>query len=107
MDMITELNEKIKALDVAIKQLKNRGTKLAESEKDYRVALAHKLLQLRTDGHPVTIIENIAKGNADIANLRMARDIDETMYKSVMEYINVVKLQIKVIENQIQREWGK
>jgi hypothetical protein len=105
MDMITELNDKIKALDVAIKQLKTRGTKLAESEKDYRVALSHKLLQLRTDGHPVTIIENIAKGNADIANLRMARDIDETMYKSVMEYINVVKLQIKVIENQIQREW--
>lgn len=107
MDLIQELNDKIKSLDVAIKQLKSRGQKYAESEKDYRVALAQKLLELRENGHPVTIIENIAKGNPDIAKLRLQRDIDETMYKSVLEYLNVVKLQIRVIENQIQREWVK
>lgn len=107
MDLIQELNDKIKALDIAIKQLKERGKKAAESEKEYRIALAQKLLELRTDGHPVTIIENIAKGNRDIAQLRLQRDVDETMYKSVLEYLNVVKLQIRVIENQVSREWGK
>jgi hypothetical protein len=68
--------------------------------------LATKLLELRDLGHPVTIIGDIARGNRDIAELRLKRDIAETEYNVALEFINVTKLQIRILENQIGREWG-
>ena len=35
------------------------------------------------------------------------RDIAETMYQTNLEYINTTKLQLRILENQLQREWGK
>jgi hypothetical protein len=106
MDLINELLEKTKILSTAILKLKERGKKAAETESEYRIALASKLLELRSAGHPVTIIGDIARGNRDIAMLKLARDIAETEYNVAMEFINVTKLQIKIIENQVNREWN-
>jgi hypothetical protein len=93
-------------LSVAITKLKERGKRAAETEADYRIALSTKLLELRSNGHPVTIIGDIARGNKDIAHLKLLRDIAETEYNVAQEFINVTKLQIKILENQINREWG-
>jgi hypothetical protein len=104
--MFQEIQTKCSSLDVAVKQLKNRGVKLAESERDYKIALRSEILKLRDDGQPVTIVLNLAYGTKTIAELRMQRDIAEAMYKSALEYINVVKLQIRILENQYDKEWG-
>ena len=44
--------------------------------------------------------------NEAIAGLKFQRDVAETAYKAAMEAINVYKLNIKVLEEQIQREWN-
>ena len=41
-----------------------------------------------------------------MAEKRFKRDVSEAMYKTALENINVLKLQIKILENQLEREWG-
>lgn len=102
-----ELQNKTDLLDVAVRELRGRGTAFAQSERDYKVALAKAILDERSKGTPVTIIGDVCRGKQDIAKLRFERDCAEVLYKSAMEAINSLKLQLRLIENQIQREWGQ
>ena len=100
------IEEELKLLDAAVKALKPRGQKKAQTEHDYRVALSKRLLELRAAGQPVTHLLEIAKGEPEIADKRLQRDIAESLYESAQEAINVQKLKIRVLENQYSREWG-
>ena len=100
------IEEELKLLDAAVKALKPRGQKKAQTEHDYRVALSKRLLELRAAGQPVTHLLEIAKGEPEIAGLRLERNIAESLYESAQEAINVQKLKIRVLENQLSREWG-
>lgn len=105
-DLVTEIGNKSRMLDVAIAELKNRGQKYAEAEKAYRIALARRILEEREKGTPVTIISDICRGSTQIAGLRFERDCAEVVYKSAMEAINSMKLQIRLMDSQLDREWG-
>jgi hypothetical protein len=104
-DLIMELQSKVALLDKALQQLGNRGRTYAQAEQDYRVALAKKIAIEREKSTPVTIISDICRGDKDIALAKFQRDVAEITYDSAKEAINVYKLQIKVLENQIDREW--
>lgn len=105
-DLVTEIMDKSRMLDVAISELRRRGQKYAEAERDYRVSLAKQMLTERDNGMPVTIISDICKGKSEIAQLRFSRDCAEVLYKSAMEAINSMKLQIRLMDSQLDREWG-
>lgn len=105
-DLISEIQEKTRLLDAAIKQLSKRGQAYADSERTYRIALAKRILELRETGVPVTIISDICRGDKEIAGLRFDRDCAEIVYKSAQEAINNYKLQIRILDSQVQREWG-
>ena len=100
-DLLNELNLHRGNLNLAIKELKTRGQAKAEAEKNYRVALAKEMLRLRTEGTPVTIISDLCRGNEHIATLKMHRDIAETLWESAMQAIYAFKLNIDIIQNQI------
>lgn len=104
-DLVIELQGKVQMLDKALQQLGNRGRAFAQSEQDYRIALAQKIITERDKGTPVTIISDVCRGDKVIAKLKFERDVAEAVYKSALEAINCFKLQIKVLENQIDREW--
>lgn len=106
-DLMIELQGRVSTLDIALKTLGNRGRTYADAEQKYRVELAKKILTERDAGTPVTIINDICRGSALIAKLKFERDVAETMYKAALEAIQVYKLNIRVLENQIDREWGK
>jgi hypothetical protein len=106
-DLINELSIKTKSLDTALNEFGKRGRVWAQAEMDYRIALAEKILIERDKGTPVTIISDICRGDRKTAKLKFERDIAETVYKSAMEAINTYKLQIKVLENQIDREYNR
>lgn len=105
-DLYFELREKTNMLDSAIRVLKTRGQAYAQAEHDYKVAMAQKMLIEREKGMPVTILGDICRGDKAIAKLRFERDVADINYKAALEAINVYKLQLRLIENQIQREWG-
>ena len=106
MELWQEILEKQKMLDKAIDQLAQNGYKLAECERDYKIAVNKKALQLRAEDMPVTLINQVIYGYDDIALLRFERDTAEVKYNANLEYINTIKLQIRIMENQMQREWG-
>lgn len=104
-DLLIELQGKIQLLDKALGQLKHRGRDYADAEQNYRMELSKKILLERDKGTPVTIISDVCRGNECIAKLKFMRDVAETTYKAAQEAINVYKLQIKILENQIDREY--
>ena len=55
---------------------------------------------------PVTLISQIIYGVPEVADKRFKRDIAETMYQTNLEFINTTKLQLRLLENQLSREWS-
>ena len=105
-DLDLELRDKLRLLDISLREFGKRGRAYAEAERDYRVAMAKKVLIERAGGQPVTNISDICRGNAEMADLRFKRDVAEVDYKAAQEAINSYKLQIKILEAQRAREWG-
>ena len=70
------------------------------------MCIRDRLTVLRAEGQPVTHLLDIAKGEEEIAKLRMERDIAESLYDSAVEAINAQKLKIRILEGQLSREWG-
>lgn len=106
MELINEIWQKKRLLDSAICEIGTRGKALAQAELEYRVALSQKMLEEREKGTPVTIISDICRGDHKIAKLRFERDVADVVYKAAAEAINSYKLQIRILDAQIEREWG-
>ena len=106
MDLYQELQNKIKELEISIKQLRVSGTSYAQAERDYKVLLRTECLKLRDDGMAIGMIDKTCYGIPSVAEARFKRDVAEAVYKANMEAINSIKLQMRLIESQIQREWG-
>lgn len=107
MDLYDELQQKIKQLEYSVKQLRKTGTAFAEAERDYKVLLRLEVLKLRDEGHAVGIIDKICYGIPAVAEARFKRDVAQTIYEACQEAIQSLKLQIRIIEGQISREWGQ
>jgi hypothetical protein len=101
-DLQIELNKYRSDLNKAITVIRERGENRAIAERDYRVELAKEILRLRTEGIPVTIISDLCRGNEKIAELKMNRDIAETLYESNMQFIYKTKLNIDIVMKQIE-----
>ena len=93
-------------MEISIKQLRTSGTKYAEAERDYKVLLRHEVLKLRDEGQAIGVIDKICYGIPAVAEARFKRDVAKTVYTANLEAINSIKLQMRLIENQIQREYG-
>lgn len=106
MELYDELILEKSKLDSALRTLRKNGTTLAQAEHDYKVELSKKVLQMRDDGMPATLINLVIYGEKDIARLRLNRDIAQTTYEANQEAINICKLKMRLIESQIAREWG-
>ena len=105
-DLFEELQAKKKQLDASIRQLRKNGTEYAEAERDYKVLLRTECLRLRDEGMAIGMISLTCYGIPSVAEARFRRDIAKTVYEANQEAINSLKLQLRLIESQIQREWG-
>lgn len=106
MDLLNELQNKIQQLETSVKSLRRTGQEYAKAYTDYRVALAKELIKLKDEGYAITLAGDIARGKPEIAKLKFEEICKEAIYKANQESINSIKLQLKLIESQIQREYG-
>lgn len=106
MELYEEQSNKIKQLEKSIKSLRINGTAYAEAERDYKILLRTECLRLRDEGMAIGMIDKTCFGIPSVAEARFKRDIAESVYKANQEAINSIKLQLRLIENQLQREWG-
>lgn len=106
MELYQELQSKTKQLDISIKQLRKSGTEYAEAERIYKILLRQECLKLRDEGMAIGMIDKTCFGIPSVAEARFKRDVAEAVYKANLEAINSIKLQMRLIESQLSREWG-
>ena len=105
MDLLQELQIKTQELDKSVKQLRHSGTEYAEAERAYKVCLRQECLKLRDEGMAIGMIDKTCYGIPTVAEKRFTRDVAEAVYKANQEAINSIKLQIRIIEGQLNREY--
>lgn len=105
-DLMQELERLSSELDQSIGMLRKNGNAAAEAERDYQIAKNQTVLKLKADGFPATLINNMIKGDPNVAGKMFQRDVARVMYETNKEHINVKKLQLKNVSEQIRREWN-
>ena len=104
-DLYLDLRHKTKQLEWSIKELRANGTAYAQAERDYKVLLRQEVLKMRDEGLAVGVIDKTCHGVPEVADARFKRDVAEATYKANVEAINALKLQMRLLEAQIQREY--
>lgn len=105
LSMINEMNDLNLRLNQAIRLMAKYGREYAKAQHDYKLELRKQALIRRDSGMPVTLIDKVVYG--DCAEQRFKRDTAEVMWKTAQENVNSIKLQIRILDNQISREWGR
>lgn len=105
MDLLNELQAKIKQLELSVKELRTSGTNYAKAERDYKILLRTECLKLRDEGMAIGMIDKTCYGLPTVAEARFQRDVNKTIYEANIEAINSLKLQMRLLEAQINREW--
>lgn len=98
---------KQKQLDASVRMLRQSGTEYAKAEKDYKILLRQECLKLRDEGMAIGMIDKTCYGVPAVAEARFKRDVAESVYRANQEAINTYKLELRLIEAQISREWGQ
>lgn len=106
MDLIEKLWQKSEDLDISVKRLRKSGEEYAKAYTEYRIKLAEELIKLKDEGYAITLAGDIARGKREIAQLKFKEITTDAFYKANLESINAIKLQIKLLQNQIDKEWG-
>lgn len=105
MEEAQKMQELNNYLTTALAEYKKRGLDYAKAYKNYRMLLSQELLKLKAEGMPVTIAYDIARGTEQVANAKEQEIITECLYKSCQEAINTYKLQIKILQENINKDY--
>ena len=105
IDLIQDLQQKMDELNISLKHLRKTGTAYAQAERDYKILLRQECLKLKDEGMAIGMIDKTCYGIPSVAEARFRRDVAEVTYTANKEAINTIKLQIKILDEQIQREW--
>lgn len=105
-DLIIQLERIRTDLHTSMQMLRKNGEALAIKEQEYQVAKTQTVLLMKDAGCTMTEIQLSIKGRPEVAPKLLERDIAKAMYDANMEHINVAKLELRILENQISREWS-
>ena len=99
--LMERLDDCILALSRGNSVLKTLGLEKAKTERDYKVRQAQEILKLRIDKQPVTIIQDLVKGNEEVAELRLKRDIAQSDYYTAIEAMNNLRLEVEILRSKL------
>lgn len=74
----------------------------AEAEHEYRMQLAREITKLRDEGLPVTIINDVARGN--VADLKFKRDLAELTYKTTRDMLQALQTEMSGLQTLYKRQ---
>ena len=90
----------------AISTYRSSGIQHAENLASYRKAVRVETLKERAKGTPVTVTSDLVRGIPYVADLKQAELCAEAVFDSSKEYINVLKIRLRMVEAEIQRIWN-
>lgn len=99
-----ELYESSKRLEKGSTELFNLAKNMAASEREYRIALAHEIMELKDKGMSISLINEIARGNA--ADEKYKRDLAEAKYTAGRDSLKAISTQVNALQSilRIQSE---
>lgn len=105
-DLIARRDEILDELSKEVGLMRSSGQQLAENEAKYRMRIRTETLLERSEGTPATLVRDLVRGIREVAELKQQAMCSEALYKSSQEKINVLKLELRTVEADIQREWN-
>lgn len=105
-DLYSEEQQLRARLDEYIEEYRRCGIEHAKRDREYYVIKATKTLEMKDDGMPATVIAQVIKGVESVAAAREKMLVAETMTRAALEAVMSTKLQIKLVESQLQREYS-
>lgn len=103
--MWNSLQADLGTLRDATEQMRRDGISYAKAEAEYQSVKARRVLEMRSDGESAAMINLRIKGDEAVNSYLMERECSRVIYEADRELINTLKTAIRVMENQIQREW--
>lgn len=104
-ELIQDKNTLTAQLNASVKALRKNNEEYAKAERDYKILLRQECLKLRDEGMAIGMIDKTCYGIPSVAEARFKRDIAEGVYKANQEAINSIKLQLRLVDAQLEREW--
>jgi hypothetical protein len=102
-DLILALREQRALLIDTVNAMKVIGRLLAQSTKEYKVALRKEILRLHIDENVAwTACYDLALGHDIVSELRFKRDIKKSDYDVCIEKIAQIKLEMRILEGEIK-----
>lgn len=105
--MYEDILKKITILNNKIDELAEAGETKSRAEANYRVALASFMAQEIALGRKVTVLGDLARGQKNIASLRLNRDMKQVIYDSIQERIYAIKTEIRLLETMLKLEYNR
>lgn len=106
MDLWQQIQVLMQELDRSLRLAYENGCELAQAEYDYKILLRQKTLILKDEKMPTTLIDKVVLGDEDVAQARRKRDIAEVKYNASKDKINAIKMELKVYNECLNREWN-
>lgn len=85
-----------------VRSLYGHAKAYAEAEQEYRMQLAREIMKLREEKLPVTVINDVARGN--IADLKYKRDLAELTYKTAKDMLQALQSQLSGLQTLYKRQ---
>lgn len=105
-DLYVEERQLRSKLDALIDEYRRCGIEHAKRDREYYVLKATKTLELKDQGMPATVIAQVIKGIEPVAEAREKMLVAEVMTRAALEAILSTKLQVKLVDGQLQREYS-
>ena len=86
-EIMSGMRKKNQALSMKNDELIELAEKKAQAERDYNIAIAKQVLELKQDGQSVTLIPTLAKGDSIVAELKYKADVADAVYGACREKI--------------------
>ena len=114
MDVVKIFNEReelSKSLSESYSHLWDKGREYARADHHYKIAYKKEVFLLHEiDKVAWTTCPSLAHGDEtrnNVAKLRLARDMAKIEYEVMQEKIQGIKLQLRLIESQLERDWSQ
>lgn len=89
-------------LDKSSREIYSLARAKAESERDYRMALARKIMELRADGVQATLIPDIARG--ETSDLKFNRDLTRDIFNSARDSMRALQSQLSSLQSILRTQ---
>ena len=99
--IIDNMNKCLRAMQQGNMQYKTLGLKKTAAEEKYRVALQKEIARLKLEGYKVTIIPDLARGNKEVARLRLERDVADVNYETCRNSLRYCEKELEILRSQL------